>query len=538
MHQKFIRILIISITVALIGLVGVQLYWINNAVSLKEEEFLRNVNEALLTVVDKLEKKETIEKLRAHQIGRFLFFDEDSIVKFRKEIPDSGFAYMVTKDVKKDGDIIQIKITEEKGGKKSTQIIEKNIKKDTINEQELFSAEMKVSFDNTLKSSVMLKENVNIDSILETRIGSKTAFVGDIVKRLMEVNLLETIEERINKNDLDSLIASELSNKSIDTDFEFGVFNPKGIPVFSNSSEYSDELNQSSIQAQLFPNDIIEEKNTLKLYFPNQKTYLLQTLLLVLLTSASMILAIIFIFSYTISTIIRQKKLADVKTDFINNMTHELKTPISTISLAHEALNDPEISENKTTVERYVNMIGEENKRLGTLVQTVLQSAVLDKGEFKLKKESLDIHQLIENAVEKIRLQVKVKQGEINLEMKAENHTIDADKVHLTNVLYNLLDNANKYSKEKPEITVKTFSENGSFSVVVEDNGIGISRENQRKVFDKLYRVPTGNIHDVKGFGLGLSYVKIITEKHGGSVAVESKAGEGSKFRVKLPLDM
>jgi two-component system phosphate regulon sensor histidine kinase PhoR len=252
--------------------------------------------------------------------------------------------------------------------------------------------------------------------------------------------------------------------------------------------------------------------------------------------SGLLILVIIFSFYYTISTIFRQKKLSDVKNDFINNMTHEFKTPISTISLACEVLNDRSIAKTPERVDNYVKMIKDENSRLGLLVENILQTAILDKGEFRLKITPVDIHNVIEQAISNIQLAVSKKEGEILTHLDATQFTLQVDRVHMTNVIYNLIDNALKYSNEKPVITVSTKDTAAGIAISVQDNGIGISKENQKKIFEKLYRVPTGNVHNVKGFGLGLSYVKAIVEKHGGTVSVASELNKGSTFTIHLPM--
>jgi two-component system phosphate regulon sensor histidine kinase PhoR len=216
-------------------------------------------------------------------------------------------------------------------------------------------------------------------------------------------------------------------------------------------------------------------------------------------------------------------------------MTHELKTPISTISLACEVLGDEDISKTKERTDRYLTMIKEENKRLGILVENVLQTALLDKGNFKLKPINIDLHDIILQAIGSVQLAIDKKEGEISAELKADKHEIYADHTHIQNIIYNLLDNAIKYTPVKPIIKIYTQDLANGIEFCVQDNGIGIARENQKKIFEKLYRVPTGNIHDVKGFGLGLSYVKAIVEKHGGEVWVESEPGHGSNFHVRLP---
>ncbi len=216
-------------------------------------------------------------------------------------------------------------------------------------------------------------------------------------------------------------------------------------------------------------------------------------------------------------------------------MTHELKTPISTISLACQVLGDHEVEKTPAMVENYIKVINEENKRLGLVVESVLQTAIIDKGELKLKSEIVDIHEVLETLVNNMKIQADRIGGEILTDLKAEKCVIHADKVHITNVVMNLIDNSLKYCEENPIVKIATRSFSEGISISVQDNGIGISPENQKKIFDKLYRVPTGNIHNVKGFGLGLSYVKAIVEKHNGTVNLVSEPGKGSRFDIFLP---
>lgn len=538
MKKQFIYILIFGISLAVMALVFIQLYWINNAIKLKEEEFHRKVNESLQNVVEKLEKKETLEKLKSHQKGRFLFLDTAPMMESKEDFQDSGFSYMMMKDIQRTGDDIEISTIESDGKTNQKQTIKrKTSDNELISDKSLLDTRIKIDITKEDKQiRTKSQEPQKLDSILRQRIGHKTAFVGDIVKSLMEVNLYESITDRITRQDIDSLLTTAFKSEGIFTPFNFGVFGSGITFLIEADSNETVELKNTPFRAKLFPNDIIEEQNFLHVTFPNQFSYLISSMQLTLWLSLLVIMIITGIFFYSVLTIVRQKKLSEIKNDFINNMTHELKTPISTIAIAHEALNDPEMNRNESTVKRYIGIIGEENARLGTLVQNVLQSAVLDKGDFSLNKELIDSHQLIDSAVEVIGLQVKEKKGTVLKELNAERFTIEADKIHLTNVLYNLLDNANKYAKTNPEITIGTYNKGNSLFVYVKDNGIGINQKNQAKIFDKLYRVPTGNIHDVKGFGLGLSYVKIITEKHNGIVSVESKPDVGSTFTLEFPL--
>jgi two-component system phosphate regulon sensor histidine kinase PhoR len=263
----------------------------------------------------------------------------------------------------------------------------------------------------------------------------------------------------------------------------------------------------------------------------------LQTMWFMLSTSAILILVILGVFWYTIQTILKQKKVSEIKNDFINNMTHELKTPIATIGLACEALTDKDLTRTDSMVDSFVGMINDENKRLGTLVENVLKSAVFDKGELALKKEQIDLFQLVDEVVQSMNIQAKSKGGLIKIDPMLNNVFLQADPMHITNVMYNLLDNAIKYSQNAPTVVVNITENNNNVIVSVKDQGVGISQDNQKRIFDKLYRVPTGNVHNVKGFGLGLSYVKAIVEKHDGSIAVRSTLGQGTNITIIIPIE-
>ena len=225
-----------------------------------------------------------------------------------------------------------------------------------------------------------------------------------------------------------------------------------------------------------------------------------------------------------------------MKTDFINNMTHEFKTPISTIALACEALKDKDIQKSESIYNSYIGVINEENSRLGVMAEQILQTAVIEKGQLKLKKEVVDMHLIIEQAINSKKISAMEKGGEIEMQLKANDSQLQGDPTHLTNIIVNLLDNALKYTLNVPKIVVNTINTKDSLLIRIQDNGIGISKSNQKKIFDKLYRVPTGNLHDFKGFGLGLNYVKATVELHNGTVTVDSEPGKGSTFTIQLPI--
>jgi signal transduction histidine kinase len=294
-------------------------------------------------------------------------------------------------------------------------------------------------------------------------------------------------------------------------------------------------LLHSRYKTLLFPNDIFSKPDYLILHFPGSFKYVLASMWFMVAGSSLFTLIIVLGFTYTIQVIFRQKKLSDIKSDFINNMTHEFKTPIATISLASDSIRDFRVSQNKEKLEYFLNIIRDENKRMNAQVENVLQMAQIEKGELTVRKELVNIHELIEKAVGLILLQVESKEGQITALPEATNPVVTGDPMHLSNVIFNLLDNANKYSPLKPQLTIRTSNGQDTLVITVQDKGMGMTKETQKKIFEKFYRVPTGNIHDIKGFGLGLSYVKAIVEQHGGEISVTSEPGHGSTFEIILP---
>jgi two-component system phosphate regulon sensor histidine kinase PhoR len=285
----------------------------------------------------------------------------------------------------------------------------------------------------------------------------------------------------------------------------------------------------------LFPSNILDDDLYLHVWFPEKNAFLFTEMWGPLVISLTLMMLIIVALMFMFKTILTQNKLSEMKNDFISNMTHEFKTPISTISLACEAMEDDDmVGGSATDMKPYVRMISDENKRLGVLVERILQSAVTDKGQLKLNKESIILQEVIHDVAQNASLRVQNSGGKIVLELPSELITVDADKMHLTNLISNLVDNAIKYSEKNPQVHIKLGLENKKVLLSVKDAGIGIKKEHLSKIFDKLFRVPTGNLHNVKGFGLGLSYVKAIADLHGWSIGVKSKFGEGSEFTLTI----
>lgn len=351
---------------------------------------------------------------------------------------------------------------------------------------------------------------------------------------------------RIDPRILDSLITAELARRNITAPHQHGVFTGDGRVIIVGPTPDADTLGilASRHRVQLFRNTgkaDAADSRWLYLLVPDSPGTLLRTVLPLVSAAVVFLLLIATIFGLTLRMVLRQKRLSDIKNDLVNNLTHELKTPISTISLACEALNDPGIPKNTDQVRYFTNLIRDENKRLGHLVESVLQSAVLETGALHLRTGDVDMHALLAEVVRTCSLQVTNRGGTLTLEPRAELAHIRGDRTHLTNIFYNLVDNAVKYCSGAPHIRLITRSDATHFTVEVVDNGIGIPKDEQSKVFERLYRVPTGNVHNVKGFGLGLSYVRSVVERHGGRIRVESDPegmhGSGSRFIIDLPFE-
>jgi len=331
---------------------------------------------------------------------------------------------------------------------------------------------------------------------------------------------------------MDSLFSLSLSEHGIETSVVFGAFDRYGQPAYldERSEVYRDELVEKGYSVGLGPLQ-------LRVYFPDLGRHLIKSIVGAFVLSGVMLLFIAIGLAYVMRSVIKSKKLVRIRRELMNNLTHELKTPISTIGLASEALGDSDLKLNEEQKNYYISMIRGENKRLGVLVEKVLQASLSDSKSLKLYPVELNIHDVIKDVVRNVAMQVRKQGGKIELFLKATNPIIRADKIHITNVIFNLLDNAIKYSPDGAQIEIISNQTEDGVELLVKDNGVGIPKEYIGKVFERLFRVPTGNVHDVKGFGLGLSYVKTVIERHGGVIYVESEVDKGSTFVVKLKFD-
>lgn len=498
--------------VALLGLVYIQGMWIFEATKLKAEHFNQLVHQSLDDVISRLET------------------DELSMIKSSDEVLDPSLPAHFKRKMKYfrnqyDGDAMNYK--------------DYNISLD-VDMSGHFS--MSTYKQDSLVSAFKGYTSIGPIGRIDPLTGAMIAIQNELRSRIAEKNqtLLKSIfedmpiEQRIDQRRLDGSLLQYFDERGIILPFEFSIVNSKGQIVFSTPG-FKPAFKSEIYSKRLFPNDVHAKANYLNVYFPEHPSYLAESMGLVI---PSAIFTVIMILSsiFTILIIIRQRRLDSIKNDFINNMTHEFKTPISTISLASQMLKDVSISVSPKTLQHISSVIQDESKRLSYQVEKILQMAIFEKGKASLKLKELDINDIISTVVNNFRLKVENSQGSINDRLEAKNSVALVDEVHFTNVIFNLLDNAVKYRRGAPILYVKTWNKNNGIIISVKDNGMGISKENLDRIFEKFYRVPTGNVHDVKGFGLGLAYVKKIVEDHGGQITVESELNVGTKFDIFLPL--
>lgn len=334
--------------------------------------------------------------------------------------------------------------------------------------------------------------------------------------------------------EMGKMVDDALKKNNIKQKFEFCITDFFGTPVLA-SQGFKSDLYPLTYNVVLTPTQS-QLRETLRLHIIEPKNYIISKMGWMILASIIFTCIIIAAFTLTLRTMFNQKKLSEIKSDFINNMTHELKTPLATISLAVDALTNARVISDEDKIRYYSGIIKDENKRMNKQVEKILQSARIERQEIKLNLQDIDAHEAIRKVADNFALQVQDNNGTLTLNLHATNNLISADDVHFSNLIFNLLDNAIKYSKENPKIEVETLTQSGMLAIKVKDNGIGMNKETVTRIFEKFYRAHTGNIHNVKGFGLGLSYVKAITEAHEGKIKVESTPGKGSTFTILLPL--
>jgi len=506
MKKTTLYAVVAAMSLTFIGLSTIQVYWIKNSITIKEAQFAFNVKSALTDISNYLERKEVNERMLRTGFDEQFCFYIDSAVCF---VPPSELGSNAV------------------------------VKGDTMVIVEGYKNRMQTQFIQNMDPNLSQDPFGGINSIFDDLTHQRAQFMTDIFLDLFKQRNQTPIQFRIDLDELKPMIKDVLKSRGIIMDHNVAILSSQGVPL-AVQSDMDEPMFRSVMDTKyktsLFSKGIFNNGYRLHLDFPNERNQLLLAMWPMLLSSSFLMLLIIGVFAFTIYTIIKQKKLSEIKNDFIGNMTHELKTPISTISLACEALSDNDMAANPQSKDRFVGMIREENQRLETLVENVLRTSLLEKGDQKYDFQPVDIAQLMKQACNNFEIRITKRNGQLIQDFRSERVFVNADKTHLTNVMYNLLDNAIKYSPTEPKIGVSLMEEKGMVTIHIMDQGLGITKENQGKIFDKLYRVPNGNTHDVKGFGLGLSYSKIIVKKHHGEICVKSKLGEGSTFTVKLPI--
>lgn len=363
-------------------------------------------------------------------------------------------------------------------------------------------------------------------------INKDEAEIFNPVKQISSNYFITTINDTVHPYLLETLLKNEFIERNINVNFEYVIYDCFTDSIVFGDFISLDKTEQDQLQSKSYNIKWDRDGHYFGVYFPTKLTYIINRMG-IWMFSSSIILIIIIFFAYTINVILKQKRLSEIKNDFINNITHEFKTPISTISLSADVLLQPNLSQER--LKNYAKIIKDENNRLKNQVDKVLQLATLEKDKLKLENEKLDLHEIINDSIKSFELLAKQQKGKIVSNLTASKFIIYGDRVHISNILYNLIDNAIKYSPEKPKIEIATNSTDEHIEISVKDNGLGIPEQSQKNIFEKFYREPTGNRHDIQGYGLGLNYVKAIVEAYKGKIKLISKEGEGSTFVIKLP---
>ncbi|MFY0604052.1 MAG: HAMP domain-containing histidine kinase [Flavobacteriaceae bacterium] len=521
MGKKMFILIVVLMSISLIGIISVQLYWIGNAVESKDRQFDNDVTVALARTTERINEKE-VDKFQKEvdriiavkgmadnaEIKNYLFQQLDTTGKqkftFGATILEENFK--IPLDFLDNDTIIYKRIT----GKKDifqSQFFKQSGDLLGVNTEKRFS------FTNRMTST------------------ERRGF-EDVYKNIQR---MKPIHQRVGNREINSTLKEEFKKRNIDIDFKYGVYNSEGFATKLKSGYYTINTKES-YSYPLFKNIQENDEYILFVTFPTKNKHILSGISYILLLSLFFIFIIIVAFSSSLYQLVKQKKISEIKTDFINNMTHEFKTPIATINLALDSIKNPKIIDDSQKVLRYIKMIRDENKRMHSQVENVLRISRLEKNQIEIAKEQIDIHDLIEDAITHVSLLVLDKKGTISTHFQGIQSEVFANQFHLTNVIVNILENALKYSVNPPKIDVFTESTNKFFIIKIKDEGIGMTKNAQKYVFDKFYREQKGNIHDVKGHGLGLAYVKEIITNHHGTVFVESEKGVGSTFTIKLPL--
>jgi two-component system phosphate regulon sensor histidine kinase PhoR len=556
LKKNIITGVIFLMAVSLLGIIMVQYFWVRNAIEVKEQQFDRVVNDALIEIVKNFDKEKNIYLVKDRLWSRdsntvitvdhnsnggasyTYSFQSDSLVWTEGNTLDTDDGNIVVggkdnteiRTIKVDGDYeAMISVTSENGKnfRMKTLIELDSLKRDLDDHQYVIISELRDSVEYIFRQKVneITSKNNKLEEVIE-----------DMVIELKDIN--ENVNPEADIELIKETIKKTMEDKGINLPYEYAVFNPENDTGYLSKSSGFTSKENIEYKTRLYPQNVFYKPELLILTFPDKKAHIYRSVSLLLGGSMLFTLIILFTFFITIRIILRQKKLSEIKTDFINNMTHEFKTPIATISLAADSIQNESVIEKPDRIRYFTNIIQEENKRMNSRVENVLQMSLIDKNDFNFRFEEGNVHDIIYQASKNIELQLTKKEGKLNLHLEAENPVMQIDKTHLFNILTNLLDNALKYSDEVPEINIRTSQRGNVFFISVKDNGIGMEKEVHQKIFEKFFRVSKGDIHNIKGFGLGLSYVKAVILSWGGDIKVHSAPGKGSEFILEIPLNV
>lgn len=501
MTKKALLLVYIAVGLCISLLMVTQLFWLRDSIVAKQEQFDQSISVALESVVSDLEKSETL-----FQIVNNLDAKHD--YTFRNA--SSGIY-----SLQKEKSLLNVNITD------STNMSQRF---DELTDPTSVSLLM-----NTLKAIDKKEQENNTKDLAAKRFNYKKVLVENIVEKIISIEV--PIEQRLNRELVDSTIRVNLQKNGLKMRFDFAVRDQKGNTVMSSTNG---ELYGSIYSKQLFPNDAVSAPYFLVVSIPHRHSFVVRSIGSIILASIILWFLILGTFVYTIFIIVSQKKVAEIKADFVSNMTHELKTPIASITLAAEMLADEKVPE--TLKPGLIKTIGQQSKQLTFLVDRVLKMAMIEKRMLKYDYKPLDVHELIQSVAKGFDVQLMNRNAVLSMSLKATNPIIYADVTHFSIVIGNLIDNALKYTKENPIIRIETSNEDDQVVIKIKDNGIGISRDNYDRIFEQFYRAHTGNVHDVKGYGLGLNYVQSVVQQHNGKISVKSLLNNGSTFIVKLPV--
>ncbi len=498
---------------AISGLILIQLYWIRNAIAITDQQFRYNANKALESVVLNLEEKELIKNIMEE-------IDPASTDSVTAVAPHNSPLARKLQGYQPNSALL-----ETYGLNNPDQPIAITSSGHKI----YISSENLPQFppEETPETSPQITK-----SEISGRVTNKIVFLEKIMEKILRTT--PDIRERIDPEDINKQLRKALNAVGINLNFEFSIRSGR-YGIIWKTPGFLDKPGTNKFIIQLFPNDPVPSQNQIVLYCLQEGQYKFEKIGSLGFLSLLFTLLLLVLSTGTFIVIFRQKKISEIRSDFINNMTHELKTPISTISLASQMMADKSISDKDKNIDNLAKVIYDESTRLKFQVEKVLQMAIFEKMKLKLKLVEVNIHDIIDKATENFTLQIKNLDGKITRDYQAGISLAMINEIHFLNSISNLIDNAIKYSKDKPQITISTRNNKKGILITIEDKGIGITKESLKRIFDKFYRVPSGNLHNVKGFGLGLSYVKKIIEEHNGTIKAESQVNKGTRFIIFLP---